>query len=152
MIFMMKNSKLNNEELAKKLKSLQSQRCRLKKQTGRPDYAAKMAAIESAEQEVRSQLEASQEVSKRSWLTLNQEQINQLDYEDTCKALKSVQSKKCNTQYMANQDEFKAACELEEKLKKHRKLVETKRTSLWEKLLEMKTIEEVHEYAKSKIK
>ena len=52
---------------------------------------------------------------------MTDEQIESLNYDETIKAIKSIQSKKCNTQFDKN--EYEKAREIELKLLQHKKEV-----------------------------
>jgi hypothetical protein len=54
---------------------------------------------------------------------MTQEQINDLDFEQTVRALKSIQSKKCLTQYDEDLVEFNHAVTVEAMLKEHREQI-----------------------------
>jgi hypothetical protein len=78
----------------KELKRLQSVKCRLKKEKASADYQAKMEAVLDQEQvlkEVRSLLDP-KEVKVPDF---TQEDVDRLDYDQTIKAIKSIQSIKC---------------------------------------------------------
>ena len=123
-----KANELNNDmELVKKeLKRVQSVKCRLAKQKGRKDYEAAMTACLTEEQmlkEVRALLEP-KEVSVPS---MTQADIDMLDYDQTVKALKSIQSKKSLTRWLTTEDgdndEYRAACKIEAMLNAHKQTV-----------------------------
>lgn len=117
----------NDVELVKKaIKRLQSATCRLAKQKGRSDYEAKMTELlaeERALKEVRRLLEPKPQTST----TLSQEDIELLDYTETMKALESIRSKKSNTRWLTtvegDNDEFRAACQIEQWLLEHKQEV-----------------------------
>lgn len=104
----------------RELKRLQSVKCRLKKQKSRADYQAKMTEVVQQEQvlkEVRQLLEP----KKVAVPDFKQADVDRLDFEDTMKAIKSIQSKKCLSQ--ENEAEYKRACEVEQMLLEHKKQV-----------------------------
>ena len=113
----------NVEEVKKAIRSLQSRKSRLKKQKSREDYDEKMTAILKEEQllkEVRDYFEP----KKTPVTKMTKEDIEQLNYEETIRAIKSIQSKKCLVQH-ATEDindnvEYKKACEIEQMLLKHK--------------------------------
>lgn len=119
-----KASEYNNvEEVKKALKSLQSIKCRLKKQKGRADYEVEMTKILQEEQllkEVRQFLEP----KELTVTVMTQEQISELDYAETVRAIKSIQSKKCINKFQPDGPEYQSACAIEELLKKHRETVQ----------------------------
>ena len=104
----------------RELKRLQSVKCRLKKQKSRADYQTKMTEVIQQEQilkEVRQLLEP----KKVAVPNFQQADIDRLDYEDTMKAIKSIQSKKCLSQ--DNEAEYQRACKVEKMLLEHKKQV-----------------------------
>ena len=112
------------EEVRKELKRVQSIKCRLKKQKAREDYEARMKEVleyEQALKEVRDYFEPKKKpVTQFTW-----DDVQQLDYEETLKAIKSIQSKKCNVQFLTERlednVEYQKACEIERMLLEHKK-------------------------------
>ena len=111
------------ENVKKELKKVQSTKCRLAKQKGRSDYDQAMKNVLAEEQllkEVRRLLDP----KEKCVTEFEQEDVDRLDYDQTVKALKSIQSKKtlskCLTDVEGDNDEFRSACKIEEMLKKHR--------------------------------
>lgn len=124
----MKAVELGNdmEVVKRELKRVASVKCRLLKQKGRPDYEEAMESVLKEEQllkEVRTYLTG----SKKTVTTFNQEDVDQLTYDETVKALKSIQSKKSLTRWLTtaegDNDEFRGACKIEKMLKEHIKSV-----------------------------
>lgn len=119
---MAKNFK-NVEEVKKAIRSLQSRKSRLKKQKGREDYEELMTEILQQEQllkEVRDYFEPKRKpVPEMTW-----EDIKLLNYEETLRAIKSIQSKKCLVQHatpnIEDNEEYKKACEIERMLLEHK--------------------------------
>lgn len=112
----------DTEMVTKKIKSVQSMKSRLKKQKTKPTYNEEMAAIVAEEQllkEVRQYLEP----KEQTVTTMSKEDIALLNFEETVRALKSIQSKKSLTRYNEDQTEFEHACQIETWLKEHRELV-----------------------------
>lgn len=114
------------ENVKRELKRVASVKCRLLKQKGRPDYEEAMENILKEEQllkEVRTYITG----SKKTVTTFTQEDVDQLTYDETVKALKSIQSKKSLTRWLTttegDNDEFRGACKIEEMLKEHIKSV-----------------------------
>ncbi|MNB67630.1 hypothetical protein D3C87_914870 [compost metagenome] len=114
------------EAVKAELKRIQSVKCRLKKQKTLSSYEAKMQetlAHEQALKEVRDLLEP----KSVTFTTMTKEQIAELNYDETIRAIKSVQSKKCNTQFLTeNTDdnvEYQAALKQEQMLLEHKKTV-----------------------------
>lgn len=112
------------EEVKKAIRSLQSQKSRLKKQKSRSDYEEKMTEILKQEQilkEVRDYFEP----KKIPVTQMTQKDIELLNYDETQKAIKSIQSKKCLVQHatpnIEDNEEYKKACEIERMLLEHKK-------------------------------
>ena len=110
--------KFNNdlEAVAKELKRVQSLKCRLKKQKGKKTYEEEMTETVKYEQvlkEVRQLLDP-----KEKPVTMyTQEDVDQLDYDETVKAIRSIQSKKTLTKWLTDvegdNDEYRRACAIE---------------------------------------
>ena len=112
------------EEVKKAIRSLQSRKSRLKKQKGRKDYDEKMTEILQQEQllkEVRDYFEPKTIPVPK----MTQKDIELLDYDETLKAIKSIQSKKCLVQHaterIEDNVEYQKACEVERMLLEHKK-------------------------------
>lgn len=129
-----KATELNNDivQLNRALKRVASAKTRLNHSPGLPDYNAKMAAILQEEQLLKN---------VRSYLTeprktvndLTSEDIAAMDYDEVCKAIRSIQTKKTHTKYAEDckRDEhglfipgsgamFLEACRIEDMLKERR--------------------------------
>lgn len=111
------------EEVKKAIRSLQSRKSRLKKQKGREDYEELMTEILQQEQllkEVRDYFEP----KKIPVTKMTKKDIELLNYEETLRAIKSIQSKKCNVQHLTenieDNEEYKKACQIEEWLLEHK--------------------------------
>jgi hypothetical protein len=119
--------KFNNvEEVKQEIKRVQSIKCRLLKQKAREDYAIQMAKVLEEEQtlkEVRSFFEP----KEKPVTQFTQEDIDVLNYDETIKAIKSIQSKKCLSQFLTpkieDNVEYKKACDIEALLIEHKKRV-----------------------------
>lgn len=117
----------NDLEMVKKeLKRVASVKCRLLKQKGRPDYEEALQAVLAEEQllkEARSYITG----AKKTVTTFDQGDVDQLTYDETIKALKSIQSKKSLTKWLTenegDNDEYRSACNIESMLKEHLKSV-----------------------------
>lgn len=114
------------EEVKRAIRSLQSRKSRLRKQKARSDYNELMTEIVKQEQilkEVREYFEP----KKLTVTTMTQSDIEQLNFDETVKAIKSIQSKKCNVQYdnmdLETNEEYQEALRIEEMLQEHRKNV-----------------------------
>lgn len=111
------------EAVKKELKKVQSVKCRLAKQKGRSDYDQAMKNVLAEEQllkEVRRLLDP----KEKPVTEYEQEDVDRLDYDQTVKALKSIQSKKTLSRWLTDvegdNDEYRNAVRIEEMLKKHR--------------------------------
>ena len=116
----------NVDEVKKAIRSLQSRKSRLKKQKGRKDYDALMTEILQQEQllkEVRDYFEPKTIPVPK----MTQKDIELLNYDETIKAIKSIQSKKCLVQHatenIKDNEEYKKACKIERMLLEHKKKV-----------------------------
>lgn len=110
----------NIEEMKQELKNVQSRKCRQKKFKNRENYEVEMTTILKEEQLLKEAI--SYVEPKRVFVTkMTDEQIESLNYDETIKAIKSIQSKKCNTQF--DKVEYEKACEIELKLLQHKKEV-----------------------------
>lgn len=111
-------------KVKKALKSLQSKKCNLQKQKFKSSYESEMREVLEKEQvlkEVRALLDP-----KEKFVTqYNQEDVDRLDYDETIKAIKTIQSKKFHTRYLTpiegDNDEYREACKIEEMLQEHKK-------------------------------
>ena len=111
------------ETVIKEIKRVQSAKCRLKKFKGRSDYDLKMTAI-LQEEEVLKEVRQLLDPKEKPVTMYTEEDVKMLDFEETVKALKSIQSKKCLTKYDPdNQEGYKKACEIETWLNEHKKTV-----------------------------
>lgn len=111
------------ETVIKEIKRVQSAKCRLKKFKGRSDYDLKMTAI-LQEEEVLKEVRQLLDPKEKPVTMYTEEDVKMLDFDETVKALKSIQSKKCLTKYDPdNQEGYKKACEIEAWLNEHKKSV-----------------------------
>lgn len=104
------------EVLAKEIKRVQSLKCRLKKQKGKSTYEKEMIGVVAYEQVLK---EARQLLCpKEKYVTMyTQEDVDRLDYDETIKAIRSIQSKKTLTKWLTDvegdNDEYRNACAIE---------------------------------------
>jgi len=126
----------NIEELAVKmgsldnirleLKRIQSVKCRLKKQKAKKTYEQDMLEVVAYEQALKEAREYF-EPKKTTVTTMTEYDISLLNYDETMKAIKSIQSKKCNTRYLMenieDNVEYQDACRIEKMLLEHKKIV-----------------------------
>lgn len=117
--------KFNNDvlEIGKELKRVQSVKCRLKKQKGRSDYETEMNKV-LAEEQALKEARALLEPKEKTVTTFEQSDVDLLDYDETIKAIKSIQSKKSNTRWLTtvegDNDEYREACRIEKMLLEHK--------------------------------
>lgn len=117
----------NVEKLSLELKRIQSVKCRLKKQKGKKTYESEMQEVLKYEQvlkEARSLLQP-----REKFVTeFEQADIDKLDYDETIKAIKSIQSKKCLSKWLTtvenDNDEYRNAEKIEAMLLEHKKQVQ----------------------------
>ena len=107
------------EKVARELKRVQSIKCRLKKQKGKSSYEKEMTEVIKYEQVLK---EARQllEPKEKPVTQYTQEDVDKLDYDETIKAIRSIQSKKTLTKWLTDvegdNDEYRKACEIEKML------------------------------------
>lgn len=114
-------AEFNNDvlSLGKELKRVQSVKCRLKKQKGKSTYQEEMEKVLAYEQVLK---EARQLLDpKEKPVTMyEQNDVDQLDYDETVKAIRSIQSKKTLTRWLTDvegdNDEYRNACRIEKML------------------------------------
>lgn len=112
---------LNNDldEIAKELKRVQSIKCRLKTQKGKASYEKEMEEVLKYEQ-VLKEARNLVEPKKKPVTEFTKEDVEKLDYDETTKAILSIQSKKTRTKWLTteegNNDEYRKACEIEKLL------------------------------------
>lgn len=129
-----KAAELNNSivELNKALKRIASAKTRLNHAPGLPNYNTKMAAILQEEQLLKN-VRAYLTEPRKTANDLTSEDIAAMNYDEVCKAIRSIQTKKTHTKYAEDcmLDEhglfipgsgamFKEACRIEEMLKERR--------------------------------
>ena len=114
------------ENVNRELKRIASVKCRLKKQKGRADYSDKMTEILQQEQllkEVRQLLNP----KKKSVTQYEQADVDKLDYDETIKAIRSIQSKKTLSRWLTDvdgdNDEFRNAVRIEKMLIERREMI-----------------------------
>jgi hypothetical protein len=114
------------EKLARELKRVQSIKCRLKKQKGKSTYEKEMAETLKYEQvlkEARQLLEPTEKYVTQ----YEQDDVDKLDYDETIKAIRSIQSKKTLTRWLTtiecDNDEYRNAVRIEQMLIKRREQI-----------------------------
>lgn len=95
-----KSAELDNDlvKVNKELKRIASIKCRLKKMPGRKDYEAEMTKILQEEQLIKNVRDYLAE-PKKNVNNLTEEDIEKMDYDEVCKAIRSIQSKKTHTKW-----------------------------------------------------
>lgn len=115
------------ERVNRELKRLASIKTRLKKQKGRASYEDDMKKVLCDEQ-IMKEVKQLINPKKKPVTEYNQEDVDRLDYDETVKAILSIQSKKSLTRWLTteegNNDEFRNACKVEDMLKAHRDKVQ----------------------------
>lgn len=110
--------KINQE-----LKRIQSIKCRLKKQKGKSSYETEMTETIKYEQILKEARQLIEPKSK-TVTTFEKEDIENLDYDETIKAIKSIQSKKTLTRWLTttecDNDEYRNAVRIEKMLLEHK--------------------------------
>lgn len=111
------------EKIEKALRSIQSKKCNLAKTPFKPNYDKLMTEVLQREQMLKQAKNLLK--PKEKFVTdFDQEDVSRLDYEETMKAIKSIQSKKFHTRWLTpvegDNDEFRKACEIEEMLLNHK--------------------------------
>lgn len=111
------------EKLARELKRVQSVKCRLKKQKGRANYDQLMTSTLQYEELLK---EARQLLDPKAKpvTAFTQDDVDLLDYDETIKAIRSIQSKKTLTKWLTgvegDNDEYRQAVAIEAMLTEHR--------------------------------
>ena len=113
-------------QINKELKRVASIKSRLKKQKGRSNYEEEMTKVLGYYQVL---VEAKQLIDPKDKKVTQytQEDVDQLDYDVTVKAIRSIQSKKTNSRWLTtvegDNDEYRNACKIEKMLIEHRNMV-----------------------------
>ena len=115
------------ERVKKELKRIASIKCRLKKQKGKTSYEEDMKETieyENLIKDVRDYL-----CSKtKSVPQFTEEDVSSLSYDETIRAIKSIQSKKSLSKWLTsvegNNDEYRNACRVEQLLKEHKETLQ----------------------------
>lgn len=121
----LKAQELNNDmnEVKRELKRIASVKSRLKRQRGKSTYEVEMNEVLQYEEllkEVRNLLCGGQ----KSVPQYTMEDIQVLSYDETIRAIKSIQSKKSLTKWLTpiegDNDEYRNACRIEQMLREHK--------------------------------
>lgn len=129
-----KAAELNNSiiELNKALKRVASAKTRLNHSPGLPDYNVKMAAVLQEEQLLKN-VRAYLTEPRKTVNDLTADDIAVMTYDEVCKAIRAIQTKKTHTKYADDCDKdelglfipgsgamYKEACRIEDMLKERR--------------------------------
>lgn len=134
-------------ELNRALKRVASAKTRLNHSPGLPDYNAKMAAVLQEEQLLKN-VRAYMTEPRKTVKDLTADDIANMSYDEVCKAIKAIQTKKTHTKYAEDceRDEngmfvpgsgamFKEACRIEDMLKDRRAELSPESSSKFSKAL-----------------
>lgn len=119
------SNSLNNDlvKVSMELKRIQSIKCRLKKQSGKSTYESEMRKV-LEEEEVLKQVRQLLSPKDKSVTQYEQDDVDRLDYDETIRAIKSIQSKKTLTKWLTttegDNDEYREACRIEKMLLEHK--------------------------------
>lgn len=119
-VLSLKNELGSLEKTQKALKAIQSTKCRLRKRKSDPDYQTKMTEVVQREQLLKEVRQLFTNKPK-AVPDFDESDVAALDFEETLKAIKSIQSKKCLAKYEPS--ELEKALKVEEMLLEHKKLV-----------------------------
>ena len=111
------------EAIKKELKRVQSIKCRLKKQRGRKTFEEELTEALKYEQILKDAKQLL-EPKEKPVTKFEQEDVDKLAYDETIKAIRSIQSKKTLTRWLTDvecdNDEYRNACKIEAMLIEHR--------------------------------
>lgn len=106
----------------KMIRNIQSIKSKLKKQKELANYDYQMDKVLRKEQ-ILKELKGYFTPQVVPTTAYTQEIVDELTQDEVLKALKSIQSKKCNTRYLIDKEPFENACKVEEMLVKRRELL-----------------------------
>lgn len=111
------------EKVNRELKRLASVKCRLKKMPNRSDFHESMTATLQQE-ELMKNVKSYLAGPRKNVNFLTQDMVDVMTIDETMRAIKAIQSKKCHTKWLTNDpgnnDEYREACRIEQMLKEHR--------------------------------
>lgn len=131
----MKAQELNNDmnEVKRELKRVASIKSRLKRQQGKSTYEQEMSEVLQYEEllkDVRSHLCSG---GSKSVPQYTEEDVQQLSYDETIRAIKSIQSKKSLSKWLTpiegDNDEYRNACRVEDLLRAHKETLQPSDTN-----------------------
>lgn len=121
--------KFNNdiESIQREIKRIQSVKCRLKKQKGKNTYQEDMSETLRYEQ-VLKEAKNVLEPKDKPVTMFEQADVDQLDYDEVVKAIRSIQSKKTLTRWLndreCDNDEYRKAVQIEKMLLERKKQIQ----------------------------
>ena len=130
----LKAQELNNDmsEVKRELKRIASVKSRLKRQRGKSTYEVEMNEVLQYEEllkEVRNLLSGGQKSVPQYTI----EDVQSLSYDETIRAIKSIQSKKSLTKWLTptegDNDEYRNACRVEQMLRDHKETLQPSGTN-----------------------
>lgn len=111
------------EKVKKELKKIQSTKCRLAKQKFKSTYESEMEKVLKDEQ-VMKEVKRLLDPKEKTVTTFEQDDVDLLDYDQTIKAIKSIQSKKTLSKWLTpiegDNDEYRNAVRIEKMLLEHK--------------------------------
>lgn len=111
------------DKINQELNKIASRKSRLKKQTGKKNFENDLKIILEIEESLKSAKRLI-EVKDKPVTMFNQEDVDKLDYNETLKAIKSIQTKKCLTKWMTtienDNDDYRNALSIEQMLVNHK--------------------------------
>ena len=114
------------EDLRKELKRVQSVKCRLKKAQYKSTYTDEMTKTLNYE-ELLKQARTVLEPKEKPVTQYEQADVDELTYDETIKAIKSIQSKKTLSKYLTEDittnEEYQNACKIEQMLLDHKQKI-----------------------------
>lgn len=114
------------DKVTLEIKRVQSLKCRLAKQKFKKSYDAEMREV-LAEEQLLKEVRAHILPKKAKVTTISEAEISVLNHDETIKAIKSIQSKKCNTQFLTPDKEtnveYQDALRIEKLLLAHKATV-----------------------------
>lgn len=114
-------------KLSNELKRVQSVKCRLKKQKGKSSYTEEMTKVLQYEQSLK-EAKLLLEPKNKTVTSFDKKDIDLLDFDQTIKAIKSIQTKKCLSKWLTpvenDNDTYRDACKIESMLLEHKKTVQ----------------------------
>lgn len=153
----MKAQELNNDmnEVKRELKRIASVKSRLKKQRGKASYEVEMNEVlqyEELMKNVRNYIAGSVTKAVPQY---ELEDVQGLSYEETIRAMKSIQSKKSLSKWLTDvagdNDEYRNACRVEEMLKAHKDMLRPESSSVIRRSVLQEVVDRSEHMTKSEL-